>query len=238
VDRPEEQRRLIDDHLSWVRALASAIQREIDFGVELDELIAFGPEGLVEAAGRYDPRRGAQFKTFSYYRIRGAIYDGLRELGWLRPAEYARWRFASGANEYLANRADRAAPAGGRAAPFAEDEVDSVARAVDGLAAIFVMSIETAPHATELADGAGVPLDEALARGQQEGRVRTALSRLPDKERRILSDHYYGDLNLLEAGRRQGLSKSWASRLHARALELLAAELEAMEEGQPDRRKC
>ena len=33
--------------------------------------------------------------------------------------------------------------------------------------------------------------------------------------------YYFGDKNLEEAGAQMGLSKSWACRLHARAVDLL-----------------
>jgi RNA polymerase sigma factor for flagellar operon FliA len=37
--------------------------------------------------------------------------------------------------------------------------------------------------------------------------------------------HYFEDKTLLDAGRELGLSRSWASRLHARAMTRLRARL-------------
>ena len=58
--------------------------------------------------------------------------------------------------------------------------------------------------------------------------MRAALAELPDKERRLLEIYYFGDEKLETAGKKLGLSKSWASRLHARAVgrlrELLQGE--------------
>ena len=73
-------------------------QEEIDF----DDLVEYGVIGLLEAADRFDPSIGANFMTFAYYRIRGAIYDGLRGMGWMSRTEYAKARFEERANEYLA----------------------------------------------------------------------------------------------------------------------------------------
>jgi DNA-directed RNA polymerase specialized sigma subunit len=36
--------------------------------------------GLAEAARQFDPSRGGQFTTYAYYRIRGAILDGLETI--------------------------------------------------------------------------------------------------------------------------------------------------------------
>jgi RNA polymerase sigma factor FliA len=52
-------------------------------------------------------------------------------------------------------------------------------------------------------------------------RVRAAVAALPDKERRLMELYYFADKNLEEAGAELGLSKSWACRLHARAVDLL-----------------
>ena len=50
--------------------------------VELDDLVAYGQIGLVEARGDFDPARGNRFSTFAYYRIRGEIYDGMAKMSW------------------------------------------------------------------------------------------------------------------------------------------------------------
>jgi RNA polymerase sigma factor for flagellar operon FliA len=63
-----------------------------------------------------------------------------------------------------------------------------------------------------------------------QARTRRAMDKLPEKERRLLQLHYFEDRNLEVAGVELGLSKSWASRLHARAVDRLRKVLEAEEE--------
>jgi len=46
--------------------------------------------------------------------------------------------------------------------------------------------------------------------------------------------HYFEDMNLEVAGAKMGLSKSWVSRLHARAVDRLRKVLEAEEETNPE----
>jgi RNA polymerase sigma factor for flagellar operon FliA len=55
--------------------------------------------------------------------------------------------------------------------------------------------------------------------------VREALAGLPEKERRLMELYYFADMKLEEAGAKLGLSKSWACRLHARAVNLLREAL-------------
>src|ERR1700745_3198115 len=89
---------LIEQHRPYVRVLAVEVAKGLPSHIELDELISCGNLGLVEAAERYEPRYGVTFQTFAYYRIKGAIYDGLRKMGPMSRTEYARSRFAARAN--------------------------------------------------------------------------------------------------------------------------------------------
>ena len=43
----------------------------------------------------------------------------------------------------------------------------------------------------------------------------------PARERQLMTMHYWEGKNLLEAGVALGISKSWACRLHAQAVERL-----------------
>ena len=61
--------------------------------------------------------------------------------------------------------------------------------------------------------------EEAFSRAQLVEHVRAAIGNLPDAERKLLERHYFGDVTMDEAARELGLSKSWGSRLHARALD-------------------
>ncbi len=66
------------DELTLVRQLAGALVRRLPPHIELDELIALGNLGLVEARRRFDASRGVPFAAFAALRIRGAMLDGLR----------------------------------------------------------------------------------------------------------------------------------------------------------------
>lgn len=214
-----QRQRLIEQHLGYVRAVATKERARLGARIDLDELVAYGSRGLVEAAERFDPSRGLAFVTFAHYRIKGAIFDGLREMGWLSRAEYAQQRADERANAFLENAADRDGGAE-RPAGSLEDEVRGLADAVGALTTIFVTSLEAEPGAGRIADPGATP-EARLGDAQATTRVRRAVARLPDKERRLVEAYYFQGKKLEEAGALLGLSKSWASRLHARAVELL-----------------
>jgi RNA polymerase sigma factor for flagellar operon FliA len=222
---PAERQRLVEAHLAFVRSIAAKVKEQLPREIEFDDLVAYGTQGLIEAAERYDPAHGTAFTTFSYYRIRGAIYDGLRGMGWLPRGEYARIRFEERSNAFLQNVADRESGTSSSDAESLsiEDDVRSIAEALGSVAAIFVTALDALPQ--EPADGAPRP-EELVEEEQQRRVVREALASLPEKERKLLELYYFEDKSLLDAGTELGLSKSWASRLHARAVTLLKEALE------------
>jgi RNA polymerase sigma factor for flagellar operon FliA len=223
------RRRLVEEHLPMVRAIAVQVRRQLSERLELDELVGYGSTGLLEAAGRFDPVHGVKFATFAWHRVRGAIYDGLREMGHLKRGDYARLQVATRAAEVLENLAERelgAAQAGGpAAAPSVEDDLRALHEALSNVTATYVASLEAlAEQGAEFA-AEEAPLDDALDARQAPARVRAVLGSLPEKERHFIEKHYFEGKTLLEAGAELGLSKSWASRLHARAVELLRDRL-------------
>jgi RNA polymerase sigma factor FliA len=217
---PAERQRLVEGHLTFVRSIAAKVKEQLPKEIEFEDLVGYGTQGLIEAADRYDPVHGTAFSTFSYYRIRGAIYDGLRGMGWLPRGEYAKLRAEERANALLQNVTDRD---GGDTDDSLEDDVRAIADALGGIATIFVLALESLPE--EPVDDRP-RAEELVEEEQQRSVVREALASLPEKERRLLELYYFEDRSLLDAGTALGLSKSWASRLHARAVTLLKEALE------------
>jgi RNA polymerase sigma factor for flagellar operon FliA len=97
----------------------------------------------------------------------------------------------------------------------------------DKLAAVFLTS--------QGEDGRGIrdsAIEDPRATGativaQQEisQRLHALIDELPNIERRLIRSIYLEGATLQKAAQSLGISKSWASRLHAKALEMLARSL-------------
>ena len=224
--------RLVEQHLNLVHSIAAKLKHRLGKTMEPGDLVGYGTQGLIEAAKKFDPKHGVAFGTFAYYRIRGAMFDGMRTMAWYSRADYERFRAEERENEYLAGVAGREAAertAGGAAAPGDKGQVlEDIAEILGGVAAIHIASI----HAAEdVPDDRFQSADEQVESAEERSRVREALGGLPAKERRLLELYYFADMNLDGAAAKLGLSKSWASRLHARAVRLLR---EALAETAPE----
>src|SRR5207237_9673793 len=69
-------------HLPLVRRVVQRLAARKPPHIELDDLVSWGIVGLLDAIGKYDPRKEASFSTYAQFRIRGAILDHLRSLDW------------------------------------------------------------------------------------------------------------------------------------------------------------
>jgi RNA polymerase sigma factor for flagellar operon FliA len=229
-------KQLVEKHLSLVQAIARKVKKTLNASIDVDDLVGYGSKGLVEAAERFDPRHGVAFTTFAYYRIRGSMYDGLRAMGWYSRADYARYRAEERANEYLRNRADRegavraeAGPAAGSMSGQPTDQAAALAEVNEILSSVAAVHITSLEAAASVPDESLPAPDAAVESQRLSRRVREAVAALPDKERRLMELYYFADKNLEEAGAELGLSKSWACRLHARAVDLLRQAMEDAE---------
>lgn len=221
-----EAHRLIDEGQALVRSLAARIHRSVPVRVDLEDLIAYGELGLAEAARDFDPDHGNRFSTFAYYRIQGAIYDGLAKMTWTSRSRYKRLRYEQMAEETLDSlAADGAAPQspreGGR----------WFGRAAEKLAVVYLASGEdrgSGGVADSLEDREEAAPQLVLHREANE-KLRQLIELLPHDEAKLVKMIYFEGYTLQEAGTRLGFSRSWASRMHARVLERLAGQLRRLD---------
>src|SRR5262247_4130513 len=71
-------------HLPFVEQLARRMASTMPHSIDLGDLVQDGVIGLIDAAHRFDERRGIKFETFAERRVRGAMIDALRRDAWPR----------------------------------------------------------------------------------------------------------------------------------------------------------
>ena len=225
MSRSRTPQQYIEDCQGLVRSLASKVHRGLPGHVELDDLIAYGQVGLAEAARDFDPQRGSRFSTYAYYRIRGAIYDGLSKMSWLSRSQYRQLRYQQMADEALRSENEQQ-PTGEQGG--AEGNMRWLRDVTRVLAVVYL-----ATQSEDKDEGASTPLEDPSAPSPPDtaiGReinqkLHELIDELPHEAGELIRATYFEGLTLQEAGKRLGISKSWASRLHAKTLERLARSL-------------
>jgi RNA polymerase sigma factor for flagellar operon FliA len=227
VEASEELARF-ESAIDLVDVIAKKILRAIGPGLELDELRSFGREGLLDATRRFDPSRGVPFRGYASFRVRGAILDGVRASSRLPRRTHERLK-ALGAAHLVSEGAaeDAFAPAAPGSVPKdAERALDEHLAAMATAMAVGLLSTTAFSDEGEripVASDAGP--EEALGRAELLSVVEKAVADLPEKEAVLVRRHYFEGERFDHVAKELGLSKSWASRLHTRALQRLTAAL-------------
>jgi RNA polymerase sigma factor FliA len=189
----------------------------------MEDLVSHGREGLLAAARSFDPGRGVPFRRWANIRVRGAVIDGIRAQSWLPRSVYSRMRAIDSDVRPEAESVEEEAARKEREAVEADRRLgEYLAGAATAIALGFAGSS---------VDGHGEPTDRSpsaeqrLLDGEIWRAVRRAVSELPDAERTLLERHYVDGVTFELAASELGLSKSWASRLHTRAIEAVTRSL-------------
>jgi RNA polymerase sigma factor for flagellar operon FliA len=205
-----------------VRSIAWKIHCRLPPHVDLDDLIGYGQVGLAEAARDFDPGREVRFTTFAYYRIRGSIFDGLSKMNWFRQIDYHRGTYEQHANEILESYA------GDSATSTLQEDVQWFRSVAGTLSMVYLFS----SFSSGGVDAVGFPQsndrspDESAVLDELRSRLLDLIETLPDNAKQLIRGAYFEGLTLKEAGERIGISKAWASRLHAKTLKQLAGALQ------------
>ena len=217
---------LIDEGQGLVFSLATKIHRGLPSRFELDDLVGYGQIGLAEAARDFDPSQGAKFTTFAFYRVRGAIYDGLSKMSWTSRSRYNRLRYEQMANAALSEQQDasESSPATGLL-----EDAQWLRAATEKLTVVFLAFLQDDEQGegeaeSQILDSESPPAATAASREIHE-KLHTLIDSLPSDEQQLIRATYFEGNTLKEAADKLGISKSWASRLHAKTLDTLARPL-------------
>jgi RNA polymerase sigma factor for flagellar operon FliA len=214
---------LVERYDSLIRSIAVQVKARLCVNTETAELVSCGRLGLLEAAERFDQTMGVSFKTFAYYRIRGAMYDGLRKMEVITRRRNPRLQFEEAASQFLNSEANRGSSEPRRSS--LKDDIQEVYNLISSLVPIYFLASETLDNLP--GEESRQSAEQAAAFGQEKQALRQAIGQLSANERSLIELYYYEDITLEEAASRLGLSKSWASRLHARAISKLRDALQA-----------
>lgn len=227
---PAARDHLIVAYAPLVKFLAGRIGAGLPSNVDGADLVSSGILGLIDAVERFDPEQGVKFETFASPRIRGAIYDGLRQLDWVPRAVRAKARDVQRAIEEF-EHANGRGPNDDELASLLGIRRDQLDTWLSDIATTTVGPLERALDAgaepTALDGGAPAMPASVLERKELSDAVREEIDRLPEREKLVLSLYYDEGLTLAQIGRVLGVSESRVPQLHSKSVLHLRARLTA-----------
>jgi RNA polymerase sigma factor for flagellar operon FliA len=221
---------LIVSYAPLVKFLAGRVGAGLPTTVDPGDLVSSGVLGLIDAIERYDPARGVKFETFATPRIRGAIYDGLRELDWVPRSVRARAREVERAMADLESHLGRS-PTDDELAEHLAISKDQLWQWLSAIASTTVGPLERALAlgAEPRALSGEVPIVPATVVEEREVRnvMRAEIDKLPEREKLVLSLYYDEGLTLAQISRVLGVSESRVPQIHTKSVLYLRARMAA-----------
>ncbi|WP_319460508.1 RNA polymerase sigma factor SigF [Micromonospora sp. RTP1Z1] len=224
--RPALRERTIEAWLPLARHLA---RRYSGRGAPDEDLAQIAAVGLIKAVDHFDPTRGVDFTGYAIPTIIGEIKRYFRDRTWaIRvPRRLQELRLSiSEANSTLSHTLGRS-PTVADIATYLDVSEEAVLEGLEGARAYRATSLSTPTGADgnmELGDTLGA-VDHDLDLVEIRVALGPALATLPERERRILSMRFHGDLTQAQIADQIGVSQMHVSRLITRALAKLRSQL-------------
>src|SRR5947208_14627829 len=212
-------------HLPLVRRVVQRLAARKPPHIENGDLVSWGIVGLLDAIGKYDPKKAASFATYAQFRIRGAILDHLRSLDWVPRSVRQKASLIEKISHQLEGTLGRP--------PLEEEIASELGVSLDAYQELLTKVGEMSLFSLEdlgfgggeerfsferaIEEGDADPLGTLLTR-ERVAIVTEAIRRLPERERTVVTLYYHEELTMKEVGGVLGLTESRVSQLHSPAV--------------------
>jgi RNA polymerase sigma factor for flagellar operon FliA len=183
--------------------------------------------GLLEAAGNYQPSKGANFETFAGIRIRGAMLDEVRRSDWTPRSVHQKLRQVTEATRAVEARTGKDA----RDTDVADElgvSLEDYHKILRDATSCRLFSLEQSQEEGSYLQTAGEIAPSPFANATDaefRAALAEAVTQLPEREALALSLYYNEEMNLKEIGAVLGVSESRVSQIHSKAVVRLRARL-------------
>lgn len=205
--------------------------------IEVDDLISVGAIGLMDAIEKYDPSRGAKFKTYAEFRVRGSILDELRSLDWVPRSIRQKASNLDAVVSKLQSQLGRL-PEDEEIAKEMGVTLEEFFDTLNETRNMPLLSLEDLGIARDSGDKQSL-LDTLEGKGDVDPQtqmrltelknlIAAAIDSLPEKERLMVSLYYYEELTMKEIGEVLGITESRISQIHSKAVYRLRTKLKSL----------
>ncbi|MGB9789903.1 FliA/WhiG family RNA polymerase sigma factor [Thermotoga caldifontis] len=232
-----DEEQIIKELLPTVKRIASDLVQHLPKNVEVEDLIQEGVLALISAIRRYDPRRGVNLRTFLIKRIKGAMYDYLRNIDWMPRSLRRNIKEVEKAIYELESKLGRH-PTVEEISLYTNLSNEEVIRAKNEMVRKQFLRLDEYLYDTYDSYSPDVaadsePLQDAYKQILLE-QVTEAIKQLPQREQLVLSLRFEQELSLKEIGLILGVSESRVSQILSSALIKIKKYVLGEDDGKPD----
>lgn len=195
---PLAHQQLFFRYAPWSRAVARDVYRRIRIPqMDWNDYAQNATIGLLEAMSRYDENRGIEFMAYAKPRVRGAVFNGLRT--YLSEASRREGQ-ASRLNDRM--ESFNSSPS--------EDPLSQLISSVAGMGLGLLLDSGAAIDFF----GADSDASTLVERHQMDVLLESALVQLPEREKLVLTLHYYQHMPFIDIAALLGVTKGRVSQIH------------------------
>ncbi|GAA4605334.1 hypothetical protein GCM10023107_71640 [Actinoplanes octamycinicus] len=214
---------------AWLPLARHLSNRYANRGEPRDDLYQVAVMGLIKAVDRFEADRGVDFAGFAIPTIIGELKRHFRDKTWsVRvPRRLQELRLAiTTANNALTHDLGRS-PTVADIAEYLNVTEDEVIEGLEGARAYNSTSLSTpmSDSGTELGDTLG-GMDSGFEEAELRVALGPAMASLDEREQKIISLRFYGNLTQSQIAEQVGVSQMHVSRLLTRALAKLRKQLD------------
>ena len=237
---PQLRDKFIRQYMPLVKYVAGKLAVGMPGSVEFDDLVGFGQFGLLDAIEKFDPGKNVKFKTYAVTRIRGAIFDELRQLDWVPRSVRQKSREIEDTIVDLESKLGRTATDAEIAEKMgvSEAEYQQTVMKVSGTSVLSLNDVWYSGNDNDhmsIGDSIESPSslnpDVIVEREEMQKVIVEAINELQKKEKMVIVLYYHEDLTFKEIGQVLEVSESRISQLHTRANLRLRAKLTNLRKG-------
>lgn len=225
---------LIIEYSSLVKVVAGRLSMYLGNNVEYDDLVGFGIFGLIDSVDKFNTSMNVKFETYASIRIRGSIIDQIRKLDWVPRTLRDKQKKYNSVENSLALKLGRK--------PTDSEMIEELGVSEDEyyltqskLIGTNIIYIDDDSSNTDDKDGFSISetLEQStfispesnIVKQELSEKLGQALTKLTDKERKVIELYYYNELTLKEIANILEVTESRISQIHAKALNKLKIHL-------------
>jgi RNA polymerase sigma factor for flagellar operon FliA len=220
--------------LPMVRQIARRAVSYVRPPLSLDDLVSAGTIGLLKAARDFDASHQAEFKTYAYIRIKGAVLDELRRTSLLPAGVNKQVRQALELSRRIAEETG-VVPSDEELARRLHIPLQEVYELFESARAQHFVSIDGLtqgqPALGDILATADTAPDGRIEKAELIDKLAEAMQELDERRLQVLVLYYQQHLTMKQIARLLAITESRVSQLHASALFTLSVKLEPWKDG-------
>ncbi len=225
----------IAELLPMVYKIARQVVTYLKPPLSFEDMVSAGTVGLVRAARDFDPSHQAEFKTYAYIRIRGAILDELRCWSFVPANLNKRIREARELSRKITEQTG-IAPSDSELAEELGITVEELYETLENARAQHFMSLDDSSDDSPalgllLAASRGSSPEDRIEKAELVEKLAEAIELLLEKQRQVVLLYYQQQLTMKQIAEILEITESRVSQLHASALFSLSIKLRQWKDG-------